>query len=110
LLLLLFDILDELSLLSLACGYDCDSREPGIEDVKKVKEILSRNPAFLNQSLDRYDNSLLIIASRYNSRSVVEFLLERDAIEVNKQNRVCDFRTLYIQYDFFSFFSWVGQL
>jgi hypothetical protein len=95
--------LDELTLLSLACGYDCDNKVPGETDVKKVKEILSRNPALLNRSLDRYDNTLLIIASRYNSVSVVEFLLQRDAIEVNKQNRVtllavqlCDNLTAFV--------------
>jgi hypothetical protein len=48
-------LIDELLL---ACGY-----ENHVEDLKKVKEILSQHPSLLNESSDQYDNTPLQIAS-----------------------------------------------
>jgi ankyrin repeat protein len=74
--------------LSLACGYDNDNLVIGKEDLKKVGEILSRYPSLLNESLDIYGYTPLIVASYWNSRSVVEFLLSCDEINVNQQDKV----------------------
>jgi hypothetical protein len=58
----------------------------GKEDLKKVKEILSRFPSLLNEKLDGDDYTPLIVASGCNSVSIVEFLLSSD-IEVNKGDK-----------------------
>jgi hypothetical protein len=73
----------------LACGgADCDNGRKGIENLKRVKEILSQNPSFLNKSLDEYDFTPLITASCSNCISVVEYLLSCEGVKVNKQTKV----------------------
>jgi hypothetical protein len=72
----------------LACGEKVNGIK-GKEDFKKVKGILSQFPFLLNESLDEYGSTPLIIASRKCSVSIVEFLLSCDRTDVNKQKSVC---------------------
>jgi hypothetical protein len=53
-----------------------------------VKEIISQYPSLLNEDLNGNGSTPLITASRNNSVSIVEFLLLRDDIEVNKGDKV----------------------
>jgi ankyrin repeat protein len=72
----------------LACD-GCDSNSvKGKENLKKVKEIISQYPSLLNEDLNKLGQTALIIASKYNSVSIVEYLLSCDGIEVNKQSKV----------------------
>jgi hypothetical protein len=80
----LFFLLD---LLIHACGGYANGVN-GKEDLAKVKEILSQYPSLLNEDLDEFGRTSLIIASVNKSVSVVEYLLSCDGIEVNKQSKV----------------------
>jgi hypothetical protein len=82
-----FSLLLILDKLIHACGGYANGVK-GKEDLKKVKEILSQYPSLLNEGLDEYGYTSLIIASNCSSVSVVEYLLSCDGIEVNKQSKV----------------------
>jgi ankyrin repeat protein len=68
--------------LRLACGDIFNG------NLKKVIEILSQFPSLLNEDLNEDGWTALMIASSWNSVSVVEYLLSCDSIEVNKRTKV----------------------
>jgi phosphatidylglycerophosphate synthase len=60
----------------------------GKSGLKKVKDILSKNPSLLNDGLDTEGGTALMFATVRNSVLLVEFLLSCDGIDVNEQ-QIC---------------------
>jgi ankyrin repeat protein len=65
-----------------------DACEKG--DLEKVKIILLNNPSLLNEGLNEYGFTALLLACCYNDSSIVSYLLEQEDIDVNKSNKVND--------------------
>jgi ankyrin repeat protein len=58
---------------------------------EKVKSILINNPSLLNEELNESDWTALYLACYYNDSSIVSYLLEQQAIDVNKSDKVNDY-------------------
>jgi hypothetical protein len=101
--MILLNVLLLVDILSLACGWDYENAVIGKGDLKKVKEVLFRYRSLLNESLNQFENTPLMIASGSNVVFVVEYLLACDGIEVNKQDKV-DFSSFAI-FERFHFYS-----
>jgi hypothetical protein len=65
-------------------------------DLEKVKSILLNNPSLLNEELNEHRERALYVACYYNQSSVVSYLLELEAIDVNKSNKVNDYDIIIV--------------
>jgi hypothetical protein len=95
--------------LSLACGYDCDDKIKGIEDLDTVKAIISQYPTLLNEKLDKNKfYTPLMIASFCNFTTVGAFLILHEKIEINKQAAVSHIvDVILVLMCFFMFVVWI---
>mmetsp|Transcript_30090 Transcript_30090/g.32797 ORF Transcript_30090/g.32797 Transcript_30090/m.32797 type:complete len:270 (+) Transcript_30090:89-898(+) len=55
----------------------------GSGDEKEVKKILDEHPSLINEFLDSYGWTVLVLASKYNNLNVIKLLLSYSQLEIN---------------------------
>jgi ankyrin repeat protein len=65
-------------------------------DLEKVKSSLLNNPSLLNEELNEDGETALYKACLYNHLSIVSYLLEQEAVDVNKSIKVNDYDVIIV--------------